>query len=61
LNDMVTAKITLEELVLAEGDADLAWAAGQVIGWHRARSSSLLAKIEQDWEAVERLPAFWRG
>ena len=60
LNDMVTAKSKMEELVLADGAADMAWAAGQVIGWHMARSSSLLTKAEQDWQAVERLPAFWR-
>ena len=60
LNDMVTARSKMEELVLAEAAADMAWAAGQVIGWHTARSSGLLAKAQDDWHAAERLPAFWR-
>jgi CHAD domain-containing protein len=61
LNDLVTAKTKLEELVLAEGAADMAWTAGQVMGWQTSRSSGLLTKAQQDWEAIERLPAFWRG
>lgn len=60
LNDLATARIKMEELVLTEDAADMAWAAGQVMGWHNSRSSALLEKAQQDWEAAERLPAFWR-
>jgi len=60
LNDIAVARSTIEALVLEEGAADMAWAAGQLMGWHAGRSSGLLAQIVKDWDAVERLPAFWR-
>jgi CHAD domain-containing protein len=60
LNDVAVARDKLEALVLKDGSADLAWAAGQLIGWHAGRSGRLLDQIRQDWMAVEKLPAFWR-
>ena len=60
LNDVAVARDKLEVLVLKDGSADLAWAAGQVIGWHSGQSGRLLEQVQRDWSAVEKIPAFWR-
>ena len=60
LNDVAVARDKLEALVLKDGSAELAWAAGQLIGWHSGHSGRLLEQVQQDWAAVERMPAFWR-
>lgn len=60
LNDVAVARDKLEALVLQDGSAELAWAAGQLIGWHAGHSGRLLEQVQQDWTAVERTPAFWR-
>jgi CHAD domain-containing protein len=60
LNDVAVARDKLEALVLQDGSVELAWAAGQLIGWHAGHSGTLLDQVQQDWAAVERTPAFWR-
>ncbi len=60
LNDVAVARDKLEALVLRDGSAELAWAAGQLIGWHAGRSGRLLEQVLTDWAAVEKIPAFWR-
>jgi CHAD domain-containing protein len=60
LNDVAVARDKLEALVLQDGSAELAWAAGQLIGWHSGHSGRLLEQVQQDWTAVERMPAFWK-
>ena len=60
LNDVAIARDKLEALVMEDGSAELAWAAGQLIGWHSGRAERLLSQIQDDWLAVERLPLFWR-
>lgn len=60
LNDLHTAQDKLGKLVLEQGDADMAWAAGQLLGWHAGRSPKLLSQVQDDWSGVERLPAFWK-
>lgn len=60
LNDVAIARDKLEALVMEDGSPELAWAAGQLIGWHSGRAERLLGQIQDDWRAVERLPLFWR-
>ena len=60
LNDIAVARDKLEALVLKDGSAELAWAAGQLIGWHTGRSGRLVEQVLNDWTAVEKIPAFWR-
>jgi CHAD domain-containing protein len=60
LNDIAVARDKLEALVMRDGSAELAWAAGQLIGWHAGRSGRLLEQVLTDWTAVEKIPAFWR-
>jgi len=60
LNDVAVAREKLEALVLQDGSADLAWAAGQLVGWHAGHSGRLLEQVQRDWSAVEKTPAFWR-
>ncbi len=60
LNDVAIARDKLETLVMEDGSAELAWAAGQLIGWHLGRAGRLLDQIQDDWLAVERVPPFWR-
>ena len=60
LNDVAIAHDKLEVLVMEDGSAELAWAAGQLIGWHSGRAGRLLGQIHDDWLAVERVPPFWR-
>jgi len=60
LNDIAVARDKLEALVLRDGSAELAWAAGQLIGWHAGRSGRLLDQVLTDWAAVEKIPTFWR-
>lgn len=60
LNDVATAKEQIGKLVFEENAADMAWAAGQLMGWHTGRSPGLLSQVCDDWDAAEKLPAFWK-
>jgi len=60
LNDLNTAKDKLGNLVLEQKDADMAWAAGQMLGYHTGRAPKLLSQVLDDWSAVEKLPPLWK-
>lgn len=59
LNDLATASDKIGKLVIEEKSAEMALAAGQLLGWHIARSPELLSEVHDSWAAAEKLKAFW--
>jgi CHAD domain-containing protein len=59
LNDIATARHSLQQIVLSSGQAELGWAAGQIAGWHQHRVADLLDQAWEGWHAMEKLPPFW--
>jgi triphosphatase len=67
MNDVVVAETMLARLVGVAGDgaqsaavpADLAFAAGGVLGWHRRRAAEMDVALVKDWHAFARAKPFW--
>jgi len=59
LNDIATARRTLQEITLKDGQADIAWAAGLVAGWHQNRAEGLLKQALDSWHDLQKIPPFW--
>lgn len=59
LNDIATARQSLQQIALSSGVAEIGWAAGQIAGWHQHLVAELLNQAWDGWHAVEKLPHFW--
>jgi inorganic triphosphatase YgiF len=57
LNDIAVAEARLKA---EAGEAERAWAAGLVAGWHAARRAALLEAAGLAWRACREAPRFWK-
>jgi len=64
LNDMaevraVLGHLTMEEAASAREHADVSFAVGLILGWHRARSERLAKKTLKHWQRFKRTEPYW--
>ncbi|MBM3491904.1 MAG: CHAD domain-containing protein [Alphaproteobacteria bacterium] len=64
LNDKAAARSLVAELrprAAAQGrEADLAWAAGAIAGWHAHEAQRCLRQTRKQWRRLKRRGAFWQ-
>jgi CHAD domain-containing protein len=72
MNDVAAAQTMLAQLVGVASDGpnagapialpgQLAFAAGEILGWHRRRAAEIDLQLVKDWNAFARVQAFWAG
>jgi CHAD domain-containing protein len=72
MNDVAAAETMLAQLVGVASDGSnagapialpgqLAFAAGEILGWHRRRAAEIDLQLVKDWNAFAHVQAFWAG
>jgi CHAD domain-containing protein len=72
MNDVAAAETMLAQLVGVASDGSnadapialprqLAFAAGEILGWYRRRAAEIDLQLVEDWNAFARVQAFWAG